>query len=409
MVTAFEIKTFAVPTAHPDFQYMCYQIEKCPQTKRLHVQGYLELKKQTAFNQVKMMFSPCKVHLEQRRARTNQKAIAYCTKAETRVEGPWHFGDAQDQHGAARTPIDWLAIRQKLWTFQNWNAVLCSDDPDLVRALGHKSSHCKELWQARPVNAPEPQITLRKWQKKVIEILDTPPQKRRVIWIWSHDSGTGKSTFFDYCSSKYDIIPGADWANTIFVYDGQPITWFDRTRADQWDDKGTNDFYRMLEKLSNGTIHTSTKYVPGRKLISCHVVVTANCQPDEGRLPNRCVIFQAKTSDEEEREEQEMLDAYEAQIEQAYVADLCNDRVREIPDGPVDMSHEAQQQEQDSQDMMHNTPTPDASVELTDAQPTSSSSFWRDAYHAAFDSPPNFVADISKNSTELSEEFSDSN
>lgn len=399
MVTSFDVKDFHVPTTHPDFQYFVYQIEMCPTTKREHVQGYLELKKQVAFNQVKLMFSPAIVHLEQRRAKTNTKAIEYCTKSDTRLRGPWHFGEATDMNGASRNPIDWLAIRNKLWTFETWTSVMRSDDPDIVRALGHKSAHCKELYLAKPVNTPEPQITLRKWQKKVLTMLEEKPVKRRIIWIWSEASGTGKTTFFDYCSAKYEVIPGADWANTLFVYDGQPITWFDRTRAQQWDDKGVNDFYSMLERLSNSTIHTSTKYQPVRKFISCHVVVTANCKPDETRLPGRCVTILAKTTAEEEAEEEEVLRDFENQIEEEYVRDLCKGNVIEIPDHDDSMDHEAQPQPAQSfEDHMHNSPTPpnsppssNPSPDITLDQPDMDDPYWKSVLNAAYGSPENFV------------------
>lgn len=383
MVTSFSIKDFSVPTHHPDFQYFVYQVEKCPTTGKEHIQGYLELKKQVAFNSVKMMFSPAIVHLEQRRAKTNTKAIEYCTKAESRLRGPWHFGEATDASGAKQERINWIEIRAKLWNFRTWTDVLRSDDPDIMKAVGHKSAFCLELFQARPVMAPEPEITLRKWQKKVLEMLDGPVVKRRIIWIWSEASGTGKTTFFDYCSSKYAVIPGADWGNTLFIYDGQSITWFDRTRAQQWDDRGVNEFYSMLERLSNSSIHTSTKYRAVPKYISCHVVVTANCLPDETRIPNRCVVIRAKTTEEEEDEEQQMLDDFEREIEEEYVKDLCNNNVVELSSGSL--YHPAQSRSP-SPDFMHNTPTPPRSP------PGNNDSFWESALQAAYGTPDNYVS-----------------
>lgn len=66
-------------------KYMIYQLEKCPETGTLHYQGYLELEKPTRMNAVKRLFGSNSMHLEKRMG-TQQEAIDYCRKDETRVE-----------------------------------------------------------------------------------------------------------------------------------------------------------------------------------------------------------------------------------------------------------------------------------------------------------------------------------
>lgn len=326
MVTCFDLVHFKVPSEDPRFSYMIYQVEQCPDTGRHHIQAYLELKKQTPFQQVKAMFSPAQVHLEGRKAKTPGPAIKYCSKEETRVTGPFEFGQRPDENAAANAPkIDWVEVREKVWRYNSWAGVLASDDPDVVRATAAKLNYVQALYNSRPQAPPEPAIVLRKWQKKVLEMLAEPVQKRRIIWIWSEASGTGKTTFFDYCSTKFSILPGADWTNTMFVYDGQSVLWYDRTRAQSGDHRNVDLFYSDLERASNATLHTSTKYVGCRKYISCHVVVTANSTPDDFRLPGRFVVVEAKTKEQEDREEDQAIEELDQLIETNMQIDIDND------------------------------------------------------------------------------------
>lgn len=69
--------------------YMVYQLEECPETKRLHNQGYIEFTKQLSFSMVKQLLPD--IHFEARKG-TQAQAIAYCTKEESRVEEPIVFG-----------------------------------------------------------------------------------------------------------------------------------------------------------------------------------------------------------------------------------------------------------------------------------------------------------------------------
>lgn len=73
-------------------QYFCYNIEVCPETNRRHIQGYVECKKQLTKKQLKTALGLEKdFHFEARRG-SQQQAIDYCTKEETRIAGPFHYG-----------------------------------------------------------------------------------------------------------------------------------------------------------------------------------------------------------------------------------------------------------------------------------------------------------------------------
>lgn len=321
MVTSFDVDNFFVPEDAPEFRYFVYQIEQCPDTGRQHVQGYLELTEQTRFNRVKEMFSPVVVHLEGRKARTYKPARDYCMKEATRVVGPYEIGVSPLKDAARAPPIDWALVRDKIQAASNWTDIMYTKDEELLRAVSHKLNVVREMFLAKPVAPREPQITLCKWEKEVLEILLKPPKERLIIWIWSEATGTGKTTFFKYCSSKFKVLPATLWTDMLHMF--QPgyhdIIWYDKTRAQY---SGDPQFYTDIELLSNHSIHSSKKYNGVVKEVIVHVVVTSNATPDEFRLPGRFLVVEAKKKEVEDAEEEAIVREFDAQMEDSYLRDL---------------------------------------------------------------------------------------
>jgi len=250
-----------------------------------HLQGYIEFKSAVAFGAVKTLLGDNSVHLEGRRG-TRKEARDYCMKPESRYADPIEFGTwtGESDQGAR---VDLNDARLRIQAKRSWNEVL--NDPELCNVLARHPRWVREVYDAREIDVPAPDITLRTWQTQVLDMLDEEPVKRRVIWIWSDESGTGKTTFFDFCSARFNVLPATDFTNTLYAYDGQRIIWFDLTRAQSTDYSP----YHAIEKFSNCTFHLSTKYTSTRKYVNAHVVVTANIPPDHIRLPNRCIEIKA--------------------------------------------------------------------------------------------------------------------
>jgi len=74
----------------PSVNYAVWQLEKCPTSDRLHIQGYCELQSvirgRTAITKLGQG-----THIEKRKG-TRTQAKEYCSKEETRQAGPWEFG-----------------------------------------------------------------------------------------------------------------------------------------------------------------------------------------------------------------------------------------------------------------------------------------------------------------------------
>jgi len=103
--TSFNLE--CAPILGDVIKYAVYQHEKCPETERLHVQGYLEFSKSLRYAAIKKLLGDPAVHLEARRG-TREQAIEYCKKEESRIDGPWEYGDAIRSQGK-HTDLELLA------------------------------------------------------------------------------------------------------------------------------------------------------------------------------------------------------------------------------------------------------------------------------------------------------------
>lgn len=91
----FTINNPTKPPKVVNVRYCVYQLECGEETKTPHFQGYLELNKPQRVSWLKKNFSK-KAHYEIRLG-TREQARAYCMKEESRLEGPFEFGEMGSQ------------------------------------------------------------------------------------------------------------------------------------------------------------------------------------------------------------------------------------------------------------------------------------------------------------------------
>lgn len=87
------------------FQYLIYQTEEAPTTKKKHYQGYAELYRKTTIKKAKELIGDLTAHIEQRKG-TQEQAINYCKKSNSQVAKPLEFGTPAQQ--GRRTDISKL-------------------------------------------------------------------------------------------------------------------------------------------------------------------------------------------------------------------------------------------------------------------------------------------------------------
>ena len=71
-----------------EIRYAIWQLEKCPSTGRLHIQGYLEFKRGVRYRAVQRAVGEENAHVEVR-SKSREACKVYCSKPETRISGPY--------------------------------------------------------------------------------------------------------------------------------------------------------------------------------------------------------------------------------------------------------------------------------------------------------------------------------
>lgn len=87
-------------------KFIVWQLESCPESKREHFQGYCELANPLSYAGIKRLFDDDTMHIEARKGTASQ-AREYCRKEESRIDGPWEFGQISNQ--GKRTDIQAVA------------------------------------------------------------------------------------------------------------------------------------------------------------------------------------------------------------------------------------------------------------------------------------------------------------
>lgn len=97
--------TVSVSFSEEEVSYAVWQLEKCPTTQRAHWQGYVQCRRKLRLNGVKRLFPDHPtVHLDGAKGSAEQN-IAYCSKEESRLAGPFFFGDSPVSSGQ-RSDLD---------------------------------------------------------------------------------------------------------------------------------------------------------------------------------------------------------------------------------------------------------------------------------------------------------------
>lgn len=123
---------------------------------------------------------------------------------------------------------------------------------------------------------------LNEWQEKLFKELQGPIHPRKIIWYYDKIGGKGKTAFckFMYVHHKACILNNGKVSDIAFAVVGNPmIILFNITRSVE---EYIN--YSAMESLKDGMIF-SAKYESNMKVFNVpHVVVFANCRPDETKM-----------------------------------------------------------------------------------------------------------------------------
>lgn len=271
-------------------EYLVAQLEKCPRTGKCHVQGYVRFKGNWRETRVHRWIDR-RCHWEVAGGSPASNRV-YCTKEESRWpdDNYWmlEWGKCPEDRQGKRTDLDgvWEMIKAK------------ANDYQIFERFPNAVKYKLDVFRAAVRDQEEhkaPEIALRQWQVQVWGMLQGDVVRRRIIWVWSAASKTGKSTFLDYVASHLGVkyLPaGPRLLDTMMAYnpDVHRVIAFDLTRADSMIgiDK---EVAVQLEKLSTGGPVMSSKFSCVVKYVNVHVIAVANQAPPHDQLPERIIEF----------------------------------------------------------------------------------------------------------------------
>lgn len=267
------------------------QLERCPTTNKLHIQGFVVFDTNKRLNALKRDCHAT-AHWEVMKG-TIKDNLLYTSKVESRVENtlPIKWGNIPESNSGKRSDI--LEVSEFIKTL----------DGDVNRKVKRVAEeypvqyikYCKGIENIiRITHTPTVNVTvdtLRDWQQALYDLLSLPPNDRNIIWIYDYVGNAGKSLFIRYYMYKHigDCIQLSGRVTDMqYTYNGERVVFFDisRTQAEHMD-----HLYDFAEQLKNGIFHSS-KYQGQMKVFNPpHVVFFANSKPEIQKWSqDRCIL-----------------------------------------------------------------------------------------------------------------------
>ncbi len=182
--------------------YAIWQLERCPVTQRLHLQGYIEFKQKVRLTQLRSYLP--RAHWDERRG-TQAQAHDYCSKEETRIDGPYEIGQyvAHDIQGRRS---DLVAVKRKLDSGVELRLIAQTEE--------HFSACCRHY----------------RFFERYVHLTDNPRSWKTLVYVYWGPTGVGKSSHVrevagdDAFYASKSTAGGYKWFDG---YTGQSIAVFD--------------------------------------------------------------------------------------------------------------------------------------------------------------------------------------
>lgn len=248
-------------------KYLILGEEIGKETKRLHLQGYIELFKPQRIDRIKNMFNDKTIHLEKRKG-TRLENRRYCSK-----DGKFKEWGNFDISQGVRT--DLLHIKQLLEEKKKDDYIL-DNYPIYIHRYYKFINHTRDILQNK-LNKQilESRIINKKlydYQQLILDKL-LNQNDRTILYVKDFKGNTGKSFLCDYILYHYDSIlfTNAKSSDIAYAYNGETYILFDFSRTIEG-----HINYSIVEHLKNGRIF-STKYNSKIKIFNIpKIVIMAN-------------------------------------------------------------------------------------------------------------------------------------
>jgi len=208
------------PSTWPHCRFAVWQMELCPETNRPHFQGYAEFDQPMTHVALHRYEGLETAHFEPRRG-TAKQAKEYCRKENTRIDGPWEWGEESQQ--GART--DLIALK------------------DAVKRGASEREIAEDFFSDY--------IRYNRGIKAYKTLIATPRDQQPTITLWIGPSGVGKTRAAREKAGEnsYWKAPGKWWDG----YDGQTLVVLDEFHGDWF------PFRDLLRILDSSPLKVETK------------------------------------------------------------------------------------------------------------------------------------------------------
>jgi hypothetical protein len=251
--------------------FLNYQQEVCPDSQRLHWQGYVEFKKRISMKQALDILGPCDVTI----VKFDNGASNYANMDIRKKEGaiPNTYQEFGTRKGNGRAASNAL-LKSDIEECESWDEVLG------LPGVAHQLNWARDVWKRKPINILIPGM-LRHWQIEVWKKV-RDQDNRTILFVVDEKGGAGKSTFTKWLAIKKGafVCQGGKSADIMHAFEKQEIVCIDLARsnnADYWP-------WQSMEYFKNGMAF-SPKYESHTMYFNpCKVVVFCNELPDMTKL-----------------------------------------------------------------------------------------------------------------------------
>lgn len=259
----------------PTVSYLLFGFERSS-TGTPHLQGFVSFSRRLRFAQVINEIGQCHIEV----ARNVTASIEYCKK-----EGSFEEFGEPPKNKSRRSDLERFKDDVKAGNYSHHHL---RENHSAVWAK--YSRFCYEYVAYHKGPKKVECHRLRIWQTRLVEILRSPPDDRKVIFLVDERGNSGKSWFAHYWKMLHPktcqvLLPGkkSDMCMVIQEFDNETtpcVIFIDAPRSKQ----GEYLQYDFLEELKNGYLF-SPKYDSRNKTFGpLHVVVSMNELPDYTKL-----------------------------------------------------------------------------------------------------------------------------
>lgn len=255
-----------------------YQTEKGEKGTE-HLQGFLVASPKVRLSWLKKNVHPY-AHFEIMRGKISD-SIAYCSKSETKIDGPYEYGVDQYRIGQGKRN-DIIEIQQMIRESREITQDII-EKPAFAKYGNYFKDYKHFLdtqeHQERMSNIFD-NVVLRDYQKIFFDRL-MQQDHRQILWIVDVLGGSGKTFFAKYMKSRYNafiMLNGAS-KDLMEAYDNQDIAILNIVRSEE---EIIN--YSVIENLKDGIIFKKKYHSTITSRESIKLLVFSNFMPDTYKL-----------------------------------------------------------------------------------------------------------------------------